>query len=371
MIHDDSFSDENVDEFDHSEQIYLDLDSYEFSELQDISSRDKEGIIEETKGIFAAKSDCDTDLRPKAYCSRTKRAFLVDSGAAVSVFPRAAFPDVQADDAVHLRAVNGSLIKTFGKRTLRLQFGRAHFTHTFVLAEIPSAVLGWDMIRKFRLDLRWQGQQCTLKRGQKSIKITLEPVQRELLGLHIAEVSFKDHAQAHKVSDADEFDIPPVYEKMLAKYPGIDTPNFKIPPAHGVVHHIDTGDHPPCRAKLRRLLPGCPKEVKGKEKILEMERLGILKRIQAHETTTWSSALHLAPKPDDGIRATGDFRPLNQKTTLDTHPLPNIRSFQDRLKGARVFSTIDLKAAYFQVPITTESSFKTVTLTNWHNLAEN
>ena len=135
---------------------------------------DKEGIMEETKGIFASNNKPKTDLRPKAYCSRTKRAFLVDSGAAVSVFPRAAFPDVTVDAAVNLRAVNGSVIKTYGSKTMRLQFGRSHFTHTFVLADIPSetAVLGWDMIRKFRLDLRWQGQQCTLKRGQKSIKIT-------------------------------------------------------------------------------------------------------------------------------------------------------------------------------------------------------
>merc|ERR1712102_26341 len=96
-----------------------------------------------------------------------------------------------------------------------------------------------------------------------------------------------------------------------------------------------------------------------------MEEAGIITRIKANEVTHWSTALHLAPKADGEVRACGDFRPLNAKTLLDTHPLPNIGTFQDRLKGARVFSTLDLKAAYFQVPITRSSSFKTVTQTPW------
>ena len=119
--------------------------------------------------------------------------------------------------------------------------------------------------------------------------------------------------------------------------------------------------------KVRRLLPGTPKEVLGKKKWAQMEKDGIITRIKGHEVTTWSTALHLAPKADGQVRACGDFRPLNAKTVLDTQPLPNIATFQDRLKGAKVFSTIDLKSAYFQVELDLESSFKTVTLTNWGN----
>ena len=75
--------------------------------------------------------------------------------------------------------------------------------------------------------------------------------------------------------------------------------------------------------------------------------------------------MHLAPKADGEIRACGDFRPLNSKTVLDTQPLPNIMTFQDQLKGAKVFSTIDLKSAYYQIELDRPSSFKTVTLTPW------
>merc|ERR1712067_68646 len=214
--------------------------------------------------------------------------------------------------------------------------------------------------------LTWTDGKCKLGAGNKTIPVTMGRPSSELLGLQLAEVDFKSYSAAHKVTEGGaEDDISPVYEKLLAKYPGIDKPDFTKAPAHGVGHHINTENHPPCRAKVRRLLPGAPKEVLGKKKWMKMEAEGVITRIKRHEVTTWSTALHLAPKADGEIRACGDFRPLNAKTVLDTQPLPNILTFQDNLKGATVFSTIDLKSAYYQIPLDRTSSFKTVTLTPW------
>ena len=55
------------------------------------------------------------------------------------------------------------------------------------------------------------------------------------------------------------------------------------------------------------------------------------------------------------IRPCSDLRPLNHRTVLDTYPLPSIRSFLNKFKGARVFSRLDLKAAYYQIPVSTIS----------------
>ena len=96
---------------------------------------------------------------------------------------------------------------------------------------------------------------------------------------------------------------------------------------------------------------------------MEMEAQGIITKAKAHEPIIWSSALHLVPKDGDDIRAVGDFRPLNLKTEKDCHPLPNLRSFQDRLKGTTVFGKLDLKSGYYQVPVL--YSLKTITLTPW------
>merc|ERR1711951_109503 len=120
--------------------------SHEFEdiEVEDISSF-KAGIQEEAKNLTKNKSK--NDLRPRVWCNKLKMSFLVDSGAAVSIIPRSRVKqtDVTPSQDVKLKAVNGSSIQTYGKRTFRLQFERAHFTHTFVVADLPG-VLGFDWI---------------------------------------------------------------------------------------------------------------------------------------------------------------------------------------------------------------------------------
>ena len=93
--------------------------------------------------------------------------------------------------------------------------------------------------------------------------------------------------------------------------------------------------------------------------------MGIIEKIKPGEPTPWSSALHLAPKDGDDLRVCSDFRPLNSLTTLDTYPLPSLRAFSGQLHGAKYFSKVDLKRAFFQVPLDYESSMKTVTLSPW------
>ena len=173
-------------------------------------------------------------------------SFLVDSGAAVSIIPRSRVKDVTVSQDVNLKAVNGSAIQTYGKRTFRLQLGRAHFTHNFVVADLPG-VLGFDWMTQHGIDLTWKSDgKCKLSTGKRTIPVTMGRPSNELLGLQLAEVDFKTYSAAHKVTEGGgENDIPPVYQKLLAKYPGIDKPDFRKTPAHGVVHHINTENHPP------------------------------------------------------------------------------------------------------------------------------
>ena len=88
-------------------------------------------------------------------------------------------------------------------------------------------------------------------------------------------------------------------------------------------------------------MKGSPKAIIGKKRWFELEKLGIIERIKPDQPITWSSALHLAPKDGDDIRVCSDFRPLNDRTTLDHYPLPSIRDFSEKLKGPEMADLAD------------------------------
>ena len=81
--------------------------------------------------------------------SRVK--FLVDTGAAVSVFP----PTKQqrtCRSTITLKAANGSIIATYGRRSLTLNLGlRRKCQWVFVIADVSVPILGADFLHHFRL----------------------------------------------------------------------------------------------------------------------------------------------------------------------------------------------------------------------------
>ena len=69
----------------------------------------------------------------------------------------------------------------------------------------------------------------------------------------------------------------------------------------------------------------------------------------------WSSAVILDRKKDGSLRFCIDLRKLNAQTIRDAYGLPRIDETLDCLKGALLFSSIDLKAGYWQVEMDDES----------------
>ena len=80
------------------------------------------------------------------YCRVQRRAFLVDSGADVSVFP-ATPAQMKFCSSAALQAANGTSISTFGKKTIKLSFAGLKVVHTFLLADVKKPILGTDFFR--------------------------------------------------------------------------------------------------------------------------------------------------------------------------------------------------------------------------------
>ena len=64
-----------------------------------------------------------------------------------------------------------------------------------------------------------------------------------------------------------------------------------------------------------------------------------------------SSPAFCVAKRDGKVRGVVDFRALNSATVGDGHPMPRIRDILVRQGRMMVFSTLDLKDAFHQIPL--------------------
>jgi hypothetical protein len=75
--------------------------------------------------------------------------------------------------------------------------------------------------------------------------------------------------------------------------------------------------------------------------------------------SSWSSALHIVPKKDNGWRTCGDYRGLNARTIPNRYPVPHIHDYSHHLSCCCFFSKIDLVRAYNQIPVHPDDIQKT------------
>jgi transposase InsO family protein len=69
----------------------------------------------------------------------------------------------------------------------------------------------------------------------------------------------------------------------------------------------------------------------------------------------WSSPILLVPKKDKTYRFCVDYRKLNQATERDAYPLPYVSQTLDKLRDARYLTSLDIKSAYWQIPMAESS----------------
>ena len=62
---------------------------------------------------------------------------------------------------------------------------------------------------------------------------------------------------------------------------------------------------------------------------------------------------------DGSLRLCIDYRDLNKATVKNMYPIPRIDDLFDQMKGTSVFSKIDLRSGYHQLPIKENDISKT------------
>ena len=79
----------------------------------------------------------------------------------------------------------------------------------------------------------------------------------------------------------------------------------------------------------------------------------------------WGASILLVKKKDGSFRLCVEYRQLNKFTIKNKYPLPRIDDLMDQLRGASVFSKIDLRSEYHQIRVKVEDIQKTAFKTRY------
>ena len=120
-----------------------------------------------------------------------------------------------------------------------------------------------------------------------------------------------------------------------------------------VEHEINRTDDKPYREPYGRLPPSRFDEVR--EYLREMLEIGAIRE----SSSPYSSNLVLVRKSDGSLPLCIDYRGVNRKTIKDAHSSPRIEDTLDCLSGARFFTKLDLRSAYWQCAVKESEKPKT------------
>ena len=116
---------------------------------------------------------------------------------------------------------------------------------------------------------------------------------------------------------------------------------------------IETGDHPPIRQR--------PYRTPWSQKSLVEEHIGSMLEADVikESASPWASPIVMVPKKDGTKRFCVDYRKLNRVIKQNSYPLPNIDDILTSMHQSTVFSCLDLKSGYWQIPLDPDSQEKT------------
>ena len=155
------------------------------------------------------------------------------------------------------------------------------------------------------------------------------------------EKKMKEQIKLEKVIKKSRIEV----QQIIRKYPNVFSGEIGCAPRE-VKIMVDDSQQPV--AQRGRRIPYNLEE-KSEEKLAELLEADVIERVPDDAPRTWVSPPVVAPKPGtDNIRFCVDMRRANETILRPNAQLPTTDDVIDKLRGATVFSRLDLKESYHQ-----------------------
>ena len=103
--------------------------------------------------VSSAADPEQVDIRPRYYDKLSKQWIMFDCGSQVSAIAKS--PGDVPTPHLLLEAVDGSILPTYGKKSLSIRMGRKTYQQTVIVTNTTETILGMDFIKANRIDFRW------------------------------------------------------------------------------------------------------------------------------------------------------------------------------------------------------------------------
>jgi hypothetical protein len=225
----------------------------------------------------------------------------------------------------------------------------------FLASLVVMGTQGLDDI----LGMNWlQRNQATIRCDKRTVKL-VSPSEKEVVTkLYLHEL---EEGAYHHLSVDDKESNPIEAIRVVSEFPDVFPEELPGMPAERKVEfaiELIPGTAPISKRAYR---VSRPELVELKKQIYELLEKGYIRP----STSPWAAPVLFVEKKDGTKRMCIDYRALNEVTIKNKYPLPRIEGLFNQLRGASVFSKIDLRSGYHQLRIRPSDIPKTIFITKY------
>ena len=275
--------------------------------------------------VFDVNSLFTSEISVPLQIENEECCMQLDTGCALSLAPMAFYEKFCSHipltpTAVKLSTYTGEKIQPLGKINVTVTYaGTEYSLPLLVVPQGCGALFGRNWLRHIKLD--WN----------------------KLPGIE-SQVPCPARARCAEITDNNK-----TLEGLLSQYDELFEPQLGCYTGEPVVLNESTG------AKFHKARPvpyALQKRVENA--LLKMEKDGVIERVSS--ATSAAPIVTVGKKDGDEVRVCGDFSvTYNSCANVETYPMPKIEDMHSALRGCTVFSVLDLKQAYHQIPVSKDS----------------